>query len=1529
MSTTIESLELQIQSNSTSATNGIDALSASLSKLKNAIKGGVGLTSVANQIRNLDTALKSLDDSSISKIDKLANSLSKLSTLGKVKISSSIASQLRNIGGATATLSTVDFSSLDRLGQALSPLTSIGKASGLRSVITQLGKLPELARTLDGINWNQFTSQLRMLSDALRPLVNQLNTVSNAFGRLPANLRRTISATNSLSASNNRASSSYVDLWAKSRMAMNVVRGSARAIAGWITESNNYVENLNLFTASMGDYASEAKRYAEQVGEVMGIDPGEFMRNQGVFMTITEGFGVASERAYTMSKNLTQLGYDLSSFFNISFADSMQKLTSGISGELEPLRRLGYDLSQARLKAVALSLGIKKSFNDMTQAEKAQLRYYAIMTQVTKAQGDMSRTLNAPANQLRILKAQLVQAGRALGNIFIPALNAVLPYAIALAKVIRIIADSIANLVGFKLPEIDYSGLKAGGSAIGDLAANADEAGAGLGKAGKKAKKLKDALLGIDELNIISEDKMNALDGLGEGLGGGDLGFELPEYDFLTGAVNAKVEEIVSMIKGALSEITAVISTFLLAIGTILVVTGANIPLGLGLMAVGAVGLVATIVQNWGEMTERLAKTLTIITALLGGFLLAVGAILVLSGANVPLGIGLMIAGAVALGTAATINWKFLHGDLINALSILTSIVSGALLAMGALFAFTGANIPLGVGLMLAGAVGLATAVGLNWKGMSDPMRKAIGVLEAIVGGALLTFGAILALTGVNIPLGVGMIAAGAISLVSAAALNWGSLTGDLKKSISTITALVSGALIGVGAVLAFTGVATPLGISMIAAGAIGIVSTAALNWGALTEKVKKVLKEIGIAVGASLLALGAVLAFTGVALPVGIALMAAGATSLVAGIALNWNSIVKKIKDVLKKIGVIAGASMLALGVILCLTGVGIPLGAALIAAGAGSLVSGIALNWDTIVTKVGEGLNAIANKFGEFKDWVGDKLSQAGDAISEWAGGVKEFFVKGKDGKNALDNITETAAEWGQGFLDGISGCFSGMGSWVKNNIFSPIDKAIAKSPIPEFTVKLKNTASTWWNNAKSWWTENTKDGLTLESGVKLVKSGWNSVTSWIGNLPIVKQGVGLLKSGWKSVSDWVGNIPIVKQGVNLVKSGWQSVKSWLGNIPTVSQAVNLVKSGWQSVKNWIGHIPTLSQTISLLKKGWTTVKGWIGNIPTLSQAISLIKSGWTTIKNWVGHIPILSQGISLLKSGWTTVKGWIGNIPIVSQGISLIKSGWNTVKSWIGDHIVPTGISLFKSGWKSLSSWIGDKVSVGISLFKDGWNSIKGFFGLSTGGYNTGHGFKMFAKGGFIGANGKSGFWKSVPMYANGTANAGLHGSLFVAGESGAEMVGHINGQTEVLNQSQIKLAMRSAVISGMAQFTGYWRAIHGQIAIGANAVIRSILVNTEVLNAAIMNNPHYDPSNTLAQSIYDDSQRAFNHSLSDESMARTMKEFYREYVEPTLKEIASDTKRQADKEEQTIVQIGNRTITDAVVTQKRVNGFVFAE
>jgi hypothetical protein len=134
---------------------------------------------------------------------------------------------------------------------------------------------------------------------------------------------------------------------------------------------------------------------------------------------------------------------------------------------------LGYDLSQARLQEEAHALGIDKKITAMNQAEKSMIRYHAIMSQVTVVQGDMSRTLESPANQVRILKAQFTQLTRAIGNVFIPLLNKLIPYLIAFAQVAREAAESLAELFGFTLPEVDYSSIN---DSIGDISAEIEDA---------------------------------------------------------------------------------------------------------------------------------------------------------------------------------------------------------------------------------------------------------------------------------------------------------------------------------------------------------------------------------------------------------------------------------------------------------------------------------------------------------------------------------------------------------------------------------------------------------------------------------------------------------------------------------------------------------------------------------------------------------------------------------------------------------------------------------------------------------------------------------------------------------------------------------------------------------------------------------------------------------------------------------------------------------------------------------------------
>lgn len=410
------------------------------------------------------------------------------------------------------------------------------------------------------------------------------------------------------------------------------------------------------------------------------------------FNTLLSGFGSVADRSYLMSKNLTQLGYDISSFFNISVEDAMQKLQSGVSGELEPLRRLGYDLSQAKLEQTALTLGIEKSVSAMTQAEKAELRYYAIMTQVTTAQGDMARSLDAPANQLRIFQAQLTQASRAIGNIFIPILQKILPIAIAVLRIVRELADAIAKLFHFKLTEIDYSG-------VGNLASGAEDAAAGFDDATSAAKELKKSVMGFDELNILNGNTASGAGSAGVS-GGSGFDFELPEYGFLND-VSKQADEVTQKLKNALP--------WILAIGAGLAAWKLGPKLGLDLqktigLAVGIFGAL-TLVQN---ILDSIVNGVTEenMTGMIFGMTLAVTGLYVALG-PVAGGITAIVSGlavlAVAFSDAEKSGWNFQNQML---------AIAGILAAGVGIGILIGSWIPLLIAMIASLLLSITTSTG-------------------------------------------------------------------------------------------------------------------------------------------------------------------------------------------------------------------------------------------------------------------------------------------------------------------------------------------------------------------------------------------------------------------------------------------------------------------------------------------------------------------------------------------------------------------------------------------------------------------------------------------------------------------------------------------------------------------------------------------------------------------------------------------------------------------------------------------------
>jgi len=349
------------------------------------------------------------------------------------------------------------------------------------------------------------------------------------------------------------------------------------------------------------------------------------------------------------------------------------------------------------------------------------------------------------------LKGALLTLAQPLLSVIVPAFTALVNI---LTKVISVIVNIVSMLFGTtaKKSEAAAKGLYKEADAIGSV--------------GSAAKEAKGNLASFDEINTISTSSSGggAASALADRLS--------PVFEqFTTDEYKAKIDELTAYLSGAL-----------LALGAILCFSGANIPLGIALMAAGAIGLVALIKENWNAMSDRLRAALTNVLSVLGLFALAIGAILCLSGANIPLGIGLMLAGAAMLGTAVALNWNAVNDKTKNTLSALMMALGMTLLAIGAVLCFSGANLPLGIGLMIAGAASIAASVAMNWNTAPEKTKAAIKSLMGSIGVSLIAIGAVLCFSGANLPLGIGMMIAGGAAIAAASDLDWSALLTKLKE---------------------------------------------------------------------------------------------------------------------------------------------------------------------------------------------------------------------------------------------------------------------------------------------------------------------------------------------------------------------------------------------------------------------------------------------------------------------------------------------------------------------------------------------------------------------------------------------------------------------------------------------------------------------------------------------------------------------------------------------------------------------------
>lgn len=298
-----------------------------------------------------------------------------------------------------------------------------------------------------------------------------------------------------------------------------------------IAKSNAYIESLNLFKVSAGDMYAEMQANIDVLEHYGGLAPSTLMTAAGTFKLLATEMGVASNKAAIMSNSLTNVSVDLSSLFNKDFQTVMEDLESGMQGMTRAVRKYGIDISEASLAETAAAYGIQKYVENMSQAEKMQLRYATIIRQTSLAQTDFARTIQTPANMLKILKEQVLEVGRAIGNVFQPVLQIILPVLIKFTLAIKTVISALATLVGYKAP--DMAAPDAG--AYKDAAAGAGAIADNTAKAAKQQKKLNNLIGGFDEINALQDPSASSGSSGSKGAGGGgsDLGIELPTYDNL------------------------------------------------------------------------------------------------------------------------------------------------------------------------------------------------------------------------------------------------------------------------------------------------------------------------------------------------------------------------------------------------------------------------------------------------------------------------------------------------------------------------------------------------------------------------------------------------------------------------------------------------------------------------------------------------------------------------------------------------------------------------------------------------------------------------------------------------------------------------------------------------------------------------------------------------------------------------------------------------------------------------------------
>ena len=790
----ITSLSVEISAESQGAELNIDKLATAISNLRT--KGNV--TKVVNSLDRLSASISALKSASagLSGLDKLTDFLDKLSGTDL----SASAKSINSVGNAIKKIAAVDIGRLDlsglggKMSELRSGLSSLDglDASGLKAVgsaINALGKIPDLTSKLDPDTLNAFSTACDKISTSLVPLASQLDKVGNAFAKLPPQLSKVVTQANRVTAANEKQRKSYLSLsnqingFMRNMAKLVSLKAIAEYLGNAVAKFNDFYEATDMFTVSMGEMTESANQFINKMESLLGIDPTEAMNNMANVYSMVHSFGMASDKAYTLSQNLTQLGYDLASLKNMNPSETFTKLRSAMAGELEPVLQLGVDISQARLQQELLELGFNKQISTLSQADKATLRYIAIMKQLTYVQGNLGETLASPANMIRMLKAQLNNLARDIGSLLYPALKSILPPLIAAVELIREFVQWVAKLMGVKTTFTDFTKSADSVGGIGDAMDDTADS------TKKAAKALKDYTMGFDELNIIDPTQGSSSSGSGASAGNilGDV--DLSGYDMFKqyneefakqiDAIKQKIKDMLPII-GAVTAALALwkIVDFLTDVATAIskMTDLQKLALSIATVVIEA-SLVFSFAKGYASSGNPLELLGEVVSAAFGSFVLwrTMGA------DGITLGMGVAFVASLAGLTYALGTGEANLGDASTWIQAALTTAFGSIAGITLL---TNLGVAAGTAATLSiGLAGLITFAGITFS-LGEKLKE-FPVLDSIITALMGIFGGV-AGAGVALLVGASLPVAGAVAAAGVgiglilhwAGIKWGKKDG-------------------------------------------------------------------------------------------------------------------------------------------------------------------------------------------------------------------------------------------------------------------------------------------------------------------------------------------------------------------------------------------------------------------------------------------------------------------------------------------------------------------------------------------------------------------------------------------------------------------------------------------------------------------------------------------------------------------------------------------------------------------------------